>query len=363
MHINILGIRGLPAAHGGFESFVANLAPYLINKGHTVSVYCQQESDYKGPKEDHWNNIHRIHIIANKKGPLGTMEFDWKCIKDVLAREGINLVLGYNTAIFCLLLKFKGRKVAINMDGIEWKRAKWGIFAKTWFLMNEIAGLNIADVAIADHPSIKEHLRHKSINQPIVIPYGAKTISNGRVSYLDELGLKKNEYFISIARIEPENSILEIVSAFSNIKTSKKLVVLGNFDSKSKYHCKIKQMAANNIIFPGAIYDERIVASLRFNCRAYVHGHRVGGTNPSLIEALAASNAVVAHNNKFNRWVAGEKQFYFDNEKDLTNLFNSLIDDDFKFDLARRAAFQRFTTDFTWEKILKEYEELLTRLL
>jgi len=325
MNVNILGIRGLPAAHGGFESFAAKLATFLIEKGHSVTVYCQQNSDYQGPREDKWNSIHRIHIAPRFDGPLGTIEFDWLCTKDVWKRGGVDLVLGYNTAIFHVFSRLKGRKIAINMDGIEWKRAKWGGIAKTWFFMNELIGTNLLNVPIADHPQIKQHLRSKCFKEIEVIPYGAEQILSANLNTLFKFGLDRDNYIISIARIEPENSILEMVRAFAKVNMEIKFVILGKIDERNEYHKKVLAAANENVIFLGAIYCPETVSCLRFYCKAYMHGHQVGGTNPSLVEALGAGNAVIAHNNRFNKWVLGEKHFYFEDEESLLSIFNTTL--------------------------------------
>src|SRR5688572_17166204 len=119
-----MGTRGIPARHSGYEYFAAALAPYLVGRGWTVNIYCQDDEGIDG-FEDDWNGVRRIHFVPKTKGTLGTMEFDAKCVRDVLKRPGIDLVLGYNTAIFNIVQRLAGRKVAMNMDGIEWRRGKW----------------------------------------------------------------------------------------------------------------------------------------------------------------------------------------------------------------------------------------------
>lgn len=358
MVVNILGTRGIPANHGGFETFAERLALYLVQKGYTVNVYCQSEDSIKGPLHDEWNGINRIHFSPKSKGALGTIQFDLECVKHVCKQPGIDLVLGYNTALFNLLQRVKGRKVLMNMDGIEWKRKKWNWAAKLWFFLNELIGSNTSTVAIADHPEICRQLQKRSYRKPVVIPYGADKVLEADASLLLD-GIDKYEYFISIARIEPENSILEIVTAFSLLKSSIKLVVLGKIDSDNQYHSEVVAAANENTIFAGAIYDTSIVKALRFFSKAYLHGHRVGGTNPSLVEALAAGNVIIAHNNIFNKWVTSDSQFYFDNVSDLKIIMQNIITD-FN-DRARftQASYKRYAEEFTWPIILGKYESLI----
>lgn len=162
-----------------------------------------------------------------------------------------------------------------------------------------------------------------------------------------------------IARAEPENSLLEIVSGFSRKPRGMNLVVLGKYDKAHAYQRRVLEAASDEVKFVGAIYDKQIVSALRFHSMLYVHGHQVGGTNPSLVEALGAGNAVLAHDNKFNRWVAGEGAEYFDGADGCAAAFDSLVGDEPRLARMREASRLRHRGEFTWEKILGEYESLL----
>ena len=361
-NINILGIRGIPAAHGGFETFAAHFAPFLISKGWSVTVYCQEDLPNEGKREwtDFWHGIKRVHFAPRSHGALSTIEFDFRSTLHVLREPGIDLVLGYNTAIFLLIQRLFGRIVVMNMDGIEWKRAKWGKPAKIWFWLMEWMGGKLANVPIADHPAIAEHLAKRGIAGSRVIPYGADEVETSDGSGLISLGLVKNGFFVSIARIEPENSILEIVQAYSQAGTSAKLVVLGKFDpSKNDYHSAIASAASQNVIFPGAIYDAQTVRDLRLNCLAYVHGHQVGGTNPSLVEALGAGSPVLAHDNTFNRWTAGDNQMFFSSVAECSEAMIHLENDSEHRAILSRASRARHSDAFTFEIIENAYEDML----
>jgi len=159
----------------------------------------------------------------------------------------------------------------------------------------------------------------------VVIPYGADAIEQAPAAPVRALGLDPDGYFISIARIERENSILELVHGFSQRPRGVNLVVLGNLDHRNTYHREVRAAASNEVVFPGAIYQRDNVAALRFHARAYLHGHQVGGTNPSLVEALGAGNAVIAHENRFNKWVAGEEQLYFSDRITLDSAFDTVL--------------------------------------
>lgn len=358
----ILGTRGIPAQHGGFETFAEHLSLYLAARGWKVTVYCQDEG--KGDiYHSTWQGVHRVHVPVVGSGAASTISFDWKVACHATHQNGILLTLGYNTAIFNVLQCIKGQTNLINMDGIEWKRDKWGVIAKTWFWLNERAGAWVGTHLIADHPMIKEHLstrvNHKKIT---MIPYGGDDISHADPEKLKPYEIEPYEFSIIIARPEPENSFLEMVTAFSQKKRDHKLVVLGSFKpDENSFHKSVIDAASDEVIFPGAIYDPKIVQSLRYFSRFYLHGHRVGGTNPSLVEALGAGCAVIAHDNHFNRWVVGDAAEYFKDEASCSIIIDQLIGDLEKANLMKDASKQRYYECFTWEKVLEQYENTLLK--
>lgn len=369
MEVQILGTRGVPAAHGGFETFAEALALYLTNLGHRVTVYCQ--SDIVNPvKEDYWRGIRRVHLHGGG-GPMGTMRFDMAAVRESLKSSGVPLILGYNTAIFSMFYVLKGRKTIMNMDGIAWKREKWSRPQKLWLMLNEFLGARLSTHLVADHPEIARHIqRHTSPEKISTIAYGAEELPDTQEPSLDEhqllasLGVESGNYMIVIARPEPENSVLEIVEAFCSVRRPQKLIVLGRYSPRSNlYHQHVLAAAAagENAIFPGAIFDKKIVNTLRRFSAAYLHGHKVGGTNPSLVEALAAGSAVIARSTVFNSWVAGPGAEYFESTAQLGQIISDLFSDPQKLMTMRAASRIRFHEEFRHEKILHAYTELLEK--
>ena len=314
--------------------------------------------------EDRWHGVERIHIPIQHAGPKGTIVFDWQATAHASRFEDLCLTLGYNTAVFCALLRLKGVPNLINMDGIEWSRAKWGMVAKTWFWLNDWAGCWLGNHLVADHPQIKAHLQTRVRGGKITtIPYGALDVTSSPERFVHELGLEPGRYLTLIARPEPENSILEVVQGFSAKRRGYRLAVLGTYHEENAYHRAVKEAASDEVVFLGAIYDKSVVQSLRFHCVAYVHGHRVGGTNPSLVEALGAGNAVVAHDNRFNRWVAGDGAVYFDGADAFSACMDDLLVNPEKLQAMRAGSRERFHEAFTWPDVLAQYETLLERFL
>ncbi|CAN0626962.1 rhamnosyltransferase [Burkholderia multivorans] len=361
--VTILGIRGIPAEHGGFETFAEVLALHLKSRGWDVTVYCQGEGKTGAPVRSTWQGIELIRIDVPQRGALGTLVYDWRCVRHVLATrgEGAVLSLGYNTASFYGLLRLFGIRNVINMDGLEWKRDKWSLPERIWLWCNERLGCWFGNHLIADHPEIARHLATRVSEKKIsVIPYGAFEIDTADEAHIRRLDLEPHRYLTLIARPEPENSILEIVRAFSDKPRGVKLVVLGHYlPDEIPFHAAVVSAASDEVVFAGAIYDQDVVRALRHFSLFYLHGHRVGGTNPSLVEALGAGSAVLAHDNCFNRWVADQAAEYFSDEASCSQKIDHMLSDPGIVHDMRQQAMARFERDFRWESVLGTYERLL----
>ena len=355
-----MGTRGIPAQHGGFETFAEHFSLYLRRKGWTVTVYCQEDGEGQ-LFEDDWNGIHRVHIPVTQEGAKGTIVFDWKSTCHAARQKDVILTLGYNTAVFCTLYRLKGITNIINMDGIEWQRDKWSFLERAWLYLNEKAGSLLGNHLVADHPEIKNHLAEFIYREKItVIPYTAEFILSADKNRLEQFDLKPGKFGLLIARPEPENSILDIVRAYTSQKRGMPLVVLGNYDPETnEYQKRVLDAANEEVMFLGAIYDQDVVQALRFYTRFYVHGHTVGGTNPSLVEALGAGSPVLAHNNRFNRWVAGSGSLFFSDEKECESHISRIIEDDSLVTAMKTASKKQYMQKFTDDKIHGAYERLI----
>lgn len=356
--ILILGTRGIPAEHGGFETFAERLALYLTKHNWEVTVYCQTAEQNLPSKN--WQGIKLVYVTTLKNKALGSILFDFKSTLHAATKgDGIILTLGYNTAIFSILYRLNGKFNIINMDGLEWQRQKWNALEKAWLYLNERIGAKVGNRLVADHPEIKNYLSRRVFADKIVmIPYGADPISQSDASLLEPYGLTSQSYALIIARPEPENSIWEIVSAFSAQKRGYRLVVLGKYFPQNAYHRNVLETASEEVLFLGAIYDSKIVHALRVHTLLYIHGHTVGGTNPSLVEALAAGSPVLAHDNAFNRWVAGDKAHYFSDEARCLEKLDELQGNTEELKRMSEGSKNRYQQAFAEDKDLKAYEKL-----
>lgn len=360
----ILGTRGIPGHHGGFETFAERLALYLVNKGWHVTVYCQSNGEKFYNRKLYyslWQGINLVHIPVPKNNSFWSILFDFKSAFNAVNQEGIILTLGYNTTIFSILYKFRNRLNVTNMDGMEWWRKKWNFLEKAWLYINERCAVWLSDHLIADHPQIKKYLRQEvKTSKPIsVIPYSAQVVTKADETLLKRYCLVPRRYALVIARPEPENSILEIVSAFSQRPRNILLVILGNYlPHENAYHQKVVEAAGDEVMFFGAIYNQEVVKSLRYYTRLYIHGHQVGGTNPSLVEALSAGSPILAHKNPFNSWVAGKDAHYFEDENDCSQKMTQILDDETNIETIRENSYARYYEEFADDRDLKAYENL-----
>lgn len=360
--VRILGTHGVPAAYGGFETAAENIGFHLRDQGWNVVVYCQLPG--RGPTEiDEWQGVQRVLIREPRDGWRGTSAFDLTSIRHAMRahRPGdVWLTFGYNTGLYDIVPRLRGIPNVINMDGMEWTRRRWGVVKQAILLANErIAGC-VGDVLIADHPVIASYLRrHFGRRRVQTITYGAHAVHEAGTGPVEDLGLTPGEYGIVVCRPIPENSVLEIVTAWSRKRRGMPLVVVGPFGDEVPYHVAVKAAASDEVRFPGAVFEPERTRSLRFHAAAYLHGHTVGGTNPSLVEAMAAGNPVIAHGNAYNRWVAGPENAYFTDAEDLSTLLDELLPDPELRRTMGEASRARHLEEFTWERIGDQYERAL----
>ncbi len=358
--VRILGTHGVPAQYGGFETAAEKVGLHLADQGWRVIVYCQ----VRGTGEisyDRWNGLERVKIPVNLPGWRGTSLFDLRSVQHSSAYRDLCLIFGYNTGIFNTWQRLKRIPMVINMDGLEWSRARWGFFRQTILYINERFSAAVGHHLIADHPVIEEHLWTRAPRRKVrMIAYGADEVLDADPGPVRELGLEPGRYLTLICRPIPENSILELVRGFSARPRRHKLLILGTYDPGSDpYHAAVVAAASQDVVFAGAIYDPAVVKPLRFHSAMYLHGHTVGGTNPSLVEAMGAGNPVLAQDNPYNRWVAGDGQAYFRTAGDVASTLDRLLGAPDALRAMSRSARARYREEFTWQAVGEQYRDLL----
>ena len=362
--VRILGTHGVPAAYGGFETAAQNVGLFLARAGWRVVVYCQVPGT-GAIRSDEWNGLERVLIPVDTEGWRGTAKFDLISIRHASKHRDICLTFGYNTAIFNILQRVKGIPLVINMDGIEWSRARWGLARQAILYVNERIACHVGNRLIADHPEIEIYLQKKVRRDKLaMITYGADAVNDAPVDVPIAHGLEPGRYLTLICRPIPENSILELVQGFSAEARGVKLAVLGEYQPEvDPYHRQVVDAASDEVVFIGPVYEPAAVAAIRFHGLVYLHGHTVGGTNPSLVEAMAAGNPVLAHDNPYNRWTAGNAGVYFSTATDVADQLTILLGSPIRLMELGANSRARHAAEFTWEYVAGEYEQLLVHTL
>ena len=355
----ILGIRGIPARYGGFETFAEEISVRLVKRGGDVTVFCDTtdagKSEYKGVK--------LRYVRSFKLGPLTTIIHDLRCILDALNGYDIIYMLGYGAGPFFWIPRLFKRPIWVNMDGLEWKRSKWPWYGRLYLKISEWFAVKFASLLIADAEGIKDYLTSKygkAINCH-TIPYGAEVVVIPPDSHLiKNFELEPFEYYLVVCRLEPENHVKEIIEGFQASDTNKKLIIVGDHRTNTAYSKEILKTDDSRIRFIGTIFDKELLKAVRYYSFAYFHGHCVGGTNPSLLEALSCGNIVVAHDNVFNREVAGEVGLYFRSSDEIPTLVEAVesMDESEKSDLSIKAR-EQIRNNYAWEIVVDMYQKIL----
>lgn len=354
LKIGILGTRGIPNNYGGFEHIAGYLAKGLVEKGHEVTVYNSHKHPYQHKL---WNGVKIVHCYDPEYliGIAGQFIYDLNCIIDSRKRNyDIILMLGYTSSSVWGMF-YPGNSIIItNMDGLEWKRTKFSRPVRTFLKYAEKLAVRSSDFHVADSPVIKDYLDNKYRINSRYIAYGADIGADVDESLLQEYDLVKNNYFMLMARMEPENNIEMILEGFSKSNSDLSFIVVGNTSNKYGSYIRDKFQHDKRIVFLGAIFEEQKVRSLTAYCCLYFHGHTVGGTNPSLLDAMAAKAPLAAHANSFNRSVLKENALFFSSDDDICNLINANRYADAGF---IQNNFDKVVSDFAWDGIINEYEQ------
>lgn len=360
MKIAILGTRGIPNNYGGFEQFAEYLSVGLVKKGFEVFVYSPHNHKYR---EKEWNGVQLIHCFdpEYKVGTAGQFIYDLNCIRDSRQRSfDIILQLGYTSSSVWSFLFPKGSVVLTNMDGLEWKRTKYGKSTQKFLKYAERLAVKHSRYLVSDSVGIQKYIRQEYGVESEYIPYGAFVFNDPEQSVLNAYGLEPYQYDLVIARLEPENSIETILEGYSLTKTNRKCIVIGNHNTPYGEYLKGKFGAVTKIVFLGSLYDMRIVNNLRYFSNLYFHGHTVGGTNPSLLEAMACSTLIVANKNDFNSFILGSDAYYFSNATEIESLVNSVHKcENEKGKLL--ANLEKIKSFYSWENITNLYEKLFLK--
>lgn len=358
LSIGILGTRGIPNRYGGFEECAEKLALGLVEKGHQVTVYSSAHHEYKGSD---WNGVRIIHCKdpEDKLGTAGQFLYDLACINDARKRRfDIVLQLGYTSSSIWWRRWPKDAVNLVNMDGLEWKRSKYSRKVQAFLCLAEGWAAKHADGLIADSIGIQQYLSERWKKPSTFIPYGAKIYGHPDPQHLHAYGLHEGQYFLLIARMEPENNIETVIKGYLESGDARPLVIVGSVRNTYGKRLKDTYGSREGIHFFGAIYEADIINAFRHYSALYFHGHSVGGTNPSLLEAMGCGAPIVAHRNVFNEAVLGNDAQYFSDAAELAGVIRGSETKD-QFVKGIEANLEKVRTIYNWPAVVDAYERMM----
>lgn len=359
MKIAIIGTRGIPNRYGGFEQLAEQLSAGLVQKGHLVTVYNSHKHPYR-LKEFKGVDIVHCYDAESWLGTAGQFIYDRNCIKDA-KRKGFDvlLFLGYTSSSVWGRAYPKRSAIISNMDGLEWKRSKYSKPVQGFLQYAEKLAVKYSHFFVADSIGIQKYLNGKYAIASEFIPYGATIFDNEDSTFLSKFLLAPKNYFMLMARMERENNIEMILDGFHNSSSDKKFLVIGNTANRFGKRLLRKFGKDKRIQFAGAIYDAPALHTLKYFCQVYFHGHSVGGTNPSLLEAMASSALIAAHDNQFNRAVLGDDAFYFDSATAVQQIIENRSHGE-KEKKMIASNLEKIREQYNWPAVINSYDKFIT---
>lgn len=363
LSIAMVGTRGVPARYGGFETAVEEVGRRLAADGHRVVVYCRSaggDADAQ-PRPERHLGMELVHLPAARKRSLETLSHSALSVLHLLRhRTDAAFVFNAANAPLLPLVRAAGIPVATHVDGLEWRRAKWGGAGRRYYRAAEALAVRWSDALIADAQGIADYYRREFDAPTELLTYGAPLIAPGG-DRLAELGLEPGGYHLVVARFEPENHVDVIVDGYRRSTARKPLVVVGSAPYADEYTARVHALADERVRFLGGVWDQDQLDQLYAHSATYLHGHSVGGTNPSLLRALGAGAAVLAFDVDFNREVAGQSGRWFTGPDDVAALVEAAEADPATTEKAGRLA-RELAARYDWDDVAAGYGRLAARL-
>jgi len=364
LRIGMLGLYGMPMTNlhfTGFETGFGEIAPRLVDAGHEVTIYCRRGSYPEALRVPEYRGVRLIYVPSpggkNFSGLIATLFAAIHALTvggyDIFFF--VNVGMGHHAA----LCRAFGNKVVMNVDGLDWTRAKWGPVAKWYFFSAARSAVRFCTELVTDAEAMRVFYLERFKKETTMIAYGAYIESSQKPELISRFGVVPDDYYLIASRLIPENHADLIARAFLKSGSKRKLVIAGGANYDSDFHRELRALAGEKIILTGHIDDQEVIRELHCNCFAYVHGHSVGGTNPSLLKAMGYGNCILALDNVFNREVlAGGAIFFPRDEEVLANEMRMLESDPACVAELRKMGPERIQKNYTWEKIAGQYDTM-----
>ncbi len=365
MKIAIIGSRGYPYVYSGYETFVKELAERLVKQNIEVTVYCHKNLFKEYPKQV--NRISLVYINTLEKKSLSQLVHSLQSILHASFKDfDIILVVNSANGPFGIITKIFKKKTAINVDGLEWLRPKWKGFGGKYFYFASKLATKLFDEIVNDSFAMADFYKKEFGVDSTIIAYGANIRYSQNPSLIKRWNLNTNGYYLIVGRLIPDNNADIIIREFSKSNSKKKLMIVGDVPYQDEYAEKIKSSNDPRIIFTGYITDQDELAELYHNCFAYFHGHEFGGTNPTMLKAMAYGCAVIALDTPFTREMCDNEKhaIYFTKvDCELKEIIERVESDNSIINTMKEISRSRISENYTWEKITEQYISLFNDML
>ena len=356
--VAIIGTRGIPANYGGFETFAENLALSFVQRGVPVTVYCRSHYATAGAE---WRGVRLVTLPTVRSKYFDTVVHTFLSVLHLVTRSRVREVILCNAANAPVLplLRLLGRRVVLNVDGLEWRRGKWGVAGRAWYRMGEWLSVRAASVLVTDAKEVQTYYRIRHDTDSVMIPYGAELLERGSPPLPEEIGVQPGEYALYVSRWESENNPVLVAAAHAASGVDLPLVMLGGATYDETIDAEVRAAVAHHTVLPGAVFGDGYRA-LQAAATCYIHATEVGGTHPALIEALGAGNICLVMDTPENREVVGEHGRFLGDAEGLADALRWVVGLEPRDADARRAAAQCYARDrYSWPEVCRSYHDLV----
>lgn len=367
MKIAIVGSRGYPCVYGGYETFVKEICERLVASGVEVHVYNQKNLFNDRPKQVNGVHLHYIPTVPGKSLNQLIHSF-FSLLHVTFTKVDVILVVNLAAGPMGWIPKLTGKKTMINTDGMEWLRPKWKGLGAKYFYFGAWCATKLYDKIITDADAMQTVYLEEFNTPSTVIAYGAPPYKPVAKELIEAIGLQKNDYYLIIGRLIPDNNADLIVKGFLASNSTKKLVVVGDVPYKDTYAQDLKKLGSDRLIFTGLIQDRDLILSIYQHCFVYLHGHQFGGTNPTMIEAMSNRCAILALNTAFNREMLNNGEFGILFEKGSTFVTEAMEKIEASPDQVtilrekvQIGLIKKYDWDAINEQYISEFKKLMTR--
>jgi glycosyltransferase involved in cell wall biosynthesis len=362
--VAILGARGIPACYSGYDTLVEEVATGLVSSfSDQVIVYCR--SGYYKARPSSWRGVELVYLPC-PRGIKAAESLIHSLISSLhVLTTGADVVyfLDPANAPFCVLLRCLGKRIVIHTDGLGWKRRKWGPVARRYYKAVEWVCAKVANALVTDNPAMQTYYQKEYRCDTLLISYGAATRYGRDNTIYPDLGVGPKRYILVVARLEPENNVDLIIEQYVLSNVDVPLVIVGNAPYGPQYLERLRRIANESVIFAGRIDDQAKLNALYAGAYLYIHGHEVGGTNPSLLRAMASGTAPVVVNVPFNVSVIADTGRVFEKANNsLSELLRCLVQDEDSVQRYGERAKIRTDEEYRWDTVVSLHHDMFSQI-